>query len=107
MNPRYEHDCDSCVYLGQFEQYDLYYCHHEPTIVCRFSSEGPDYYSGLTFAVTSKREKYKVVLIRALRKSPEIKAQVIEYFEKYEREIPQRYDRFLQLLKIAESTEEV
>lgn len=106
MNPRYVHDCDRCVYLGQFEQYDLYYCPSEPTIVCRFSSEDPDYNSGLIFAVTSKRNHYRVALIRALRK-PEFKDQIIKYFETYEREISQRYERFLELLEISESSEEV
>jgi hypothetical protein len=50
---RYEHDCDNCVFLGQFENADLYVCAHNniiDTVVARFSDDGPDYLSGLTFA---------------------------------------------------------
>ena len=50
--PRYAHDCEACRYLGQFENYDLYY--HpgaNETIVARFGSEGPDYLSGIGFSV--------------------------------------------------------
>ena len=52
--PRFEHDdCSGCHFLGQFDRYDLYYCTNEPTVICRYSSEGGDYGSGLTFAVIS------------------------------------------------------
>ncbi len=46
---RYQHDCTACVYLGHFEEYDLYVCPQGgiPTVIARFSSEGPDYQSGL------------------------------------------------------------
>ena len=51
-NPRYEHDCKSCAYLGQYREYDLYYCpqHEFPTVIARFG-KGPDYKSGMDFAV--------------------------------------------------------
>lgn len=52
MHMRYEHDCKRCVPLGQHEEYDLYYCESGagmPTLVARWSSEGPDYKSGLRF----------------------------------------------------------
>jgi hypothetical protein len=57
--PRYVHDCDSCIFLGRHEQYDLYFADHgggladyEPfasTVIARYSSDGPGYISGLGF----------------------------------------------------------
>lgn len=58
-NPFFEHDCSSCVYLGSVvvecpdkngrEEFDLYICPKEPTVIARWSSDGPDYHSGLEF----------------------------------------------------------
>ena len=52
--PRYEHDCSSCYFLGQYEEYDLYYCDQTflnfPTVIARFGDDGPDYTSGLALA---------------------------------------------------------
>jgi hypothetical protein len=56
--PVYRHDCDSCLYLGHFEEHDLYYCgcpaqspHRLPTVIARWGGEGPEYYaSGLEIA---------------------------------------------------------
>jgi hypothetical protein len=58
VKPKYTHDCDKCVFLGTYDDdgipKDLYYCATGglggPTIVSRFSSEGPDYISGIHFA---------------------------------------------------------
>jgi hypothetical protein len=48
--PRYEHDCNACVYLGKHKEFDLYFCDTAfPTIIARFSSDGPDYASGMDF----------------------------------------------------------
>ncbi len=49
--PRFTHDCDVCKYLGRYEEYDLYFCKREPTVIGRFSSTGRDYTSGMCFAV--------------------------------------------------------
>jgi hypothetical protein len=52
MEPLYKHDCAICVFLGTFNEADLYF-HHGPlerTVVARYSSDGPDYSSGLCFA---------------------------------------------------------
>lgn len=58
----FEHDSDCCEYLGvcikedgsHAGKYDLYTClqggHRPPTIIARYSDDGPDYYSGLVFA---------------------------------------------------------
>lgn len=103
VKPRYTHDCSACVFLGHRGNYDLYYCPNEPTIVCRFSSKGPDYNSGLTFAVTAIHPpfKYCEALYRALQFSA-FKKQICEYFEKFERGIDLRWRRFKEILKIAE-----
>lgn len=79
MKPVHEHDCDKCVYLGRLEravqvfpseipsheafdtvfsinakrEIDLYFCAKQPTgatVIARYSSEGPDYLSGLLVA---------------------------------------------------------
>lgn len=55
--PLYEHDCDRCIYLGQFEdagiKYDLYFCKQngfKDTVVGRFGDNGWEYASGLEIA---------------------------------------------------------
>lgn len=38
--PRYKHDCGHCVYLGEFNDFDLYYCdHYDVTVVARWGDE--------------------------------------------------------------------
>ena len=51
--PRYEHDCDDCVFLGQYEIYDLYFCPGEPTVIARTGPEG-EYQSGMMFVGVSE-----------------------------------------------------
>lgn len=55
--PLYAHDCDQCVFLGSYgyvgQDFDLYFCNQDrlwPTVVARYSSDGPDYESGLAAA---------------------------------------------------------
>lgn len=46
--PQYEHDCEKCVYLSDYGDYDLYWCPQDPvgeTVLARFGNEGPDYVS--------------------------------------------------------------
>lgn len=58
--PKYDHDCKKCVFLGNFTDdeidYDLYVCSHEfpfiDTLIGRYSSDGPDYCSGVYFIKT-------------------------------------------------------
>lgn len=49
MEPRYQHDCAMCVYLGQYNEYDLYYCAQAgvPTVIARYGNKGPEYTSGM------------------------------------------------------------
>jgi len=66
---RYKHDCKNCTYLGQFNEYDLYFCLQGgkiPTVIARFSSEGPDYYSGITSNITELTEAKCRAITRGL-----------------------------------------
>jgi len=56
--PRYKHDCENCVFLGNFTldvtYYDFYVCaagKNISTVVARYSSDDPDYISGLEVAL--------------------------------------------------------
>lgn len=50
--PFFEHDCESCKFLGHYKNQDLYFCENEfdSTVIARRSSDGPDYSSGMVFA---------------------------------------------------------
>ncbi|MBC8739742.1 hypothetical protein F6X40_23805 [Paraburkholderia sp. UCT31] len=52
--PQFQHDCNACAFLGRYvneegRSCDLYYHggHFQKTVIARFSSEGPNYSSGL------------------------------------------------------------
>ena len=52
--PQYEHDCESCVFLGNYEnengRYDLYYHGGDhKTVIGRYGNDGGDYSSGMVF----------------------------------------------------------
>ena len=55
--PRYTHDCDKCEYLGgmefEGEYHDLYCCPQgeRPTVIARWGDDGPEYRSGIEFAI--------------------------------------------------------
>lgn len=51
VKQRYRHDCDTCIFLGYHEQYDLYVCVHpgglrfrDATVIARYGNFG-DYQS--------------------------------------------------------------
>lgn len=50
---RFKHDCTACQPLGEFNEFDLYYCQQNPkamaTVVARYGSKGSEYHSGLHF----------------------------------------------------------
>lgn len=50
--PLFVHDCDTCTFLGTFNNHDLYVHTSDihPTVIARWSSDGPDYISVLVFA---------------------------------------------------------
>lgn len=78
--PRYVHDCDRCVYLGQFERYDLYFADHggvapgyvpdAATVIARYGNDGPEYTSGLPLAdsVPALTEARRLAMERGLLK---------------------------------------
>ncbi len=51
---RYAHDCDECVPLGEYKEFDLYFCRQGrldvPPVLARYGNDGPQYSSGLTVA---------------------------------------------------------
>jgi len=50
---RYQHDCNLCKFMGQYDEYDLYYCNSAlggETVIARWGNDGPDYHSGLALA---------------------------------------------------------
>jgi hypothetical protein len=36
---RYPHDCSDCDFLGLLDNYDVYYCHRENTMIYRHGAE--------------------------------------------------------------------
>ena len=101
--PRYEHDCNICEFLGQYREYDLYYCLKNMTIIERYSDEGGDYSSGLVFGVIGHENCSREALVRALRTGH--KQEIIEYFEKFHDidDDDNKLIKFRELLLIAET----
>lgn len=99
IQPRYTHDCNKCEFLGIHEEYDLYFCPDEPTIIARYGNKGNEYGSGLEFAVScSQHEKYKKALRLAL--TTKHRNTIINYFDKYHRiDFPIEWERFQVILK--------
>jgi hypothetical protein len=66
----FAHDCDSCIYLGQDSEHDFYFCNSRlPTVIARYSSNAPDYASGLQAAIEIEKFDPKVEhpLVKALK----------------------------------------
>ena len=72
QTPQFEHDCECCVFLGHArhgdQKADLYFHKgaFETSVVARFSSDGPDYTSGLLFAIRGLNVMLEAALFRAL-----------------------------------------
>lgn len=45
--PRFEHDCEECTWIGTFVDHDVYWCPQggRPTVVARYGNDGPQYSS--------------------------------------------------------------
>lgn len=61
---RYKHDCETCAFLGHYNEYDLYYCSQggTPTVIARYGDEGPEYTSGMGSdhpALVEARSRYE------------------------------------------------
>jgi hypothetical protein len=84
--PRFEHDCESCVFLGRYTRpvadgtgnrrhpprdHDLYYCAgaHDPTVIARYGSDGPEYASGMEIARAFLTDQPDSELSEALRRA--------------------------------------
>jgi len=77
-NSRFKHDCDDCIYLGQYNEFDLYFCpgtgeQYTETVIARYSDEGNDYHSGMEFATSGKIIQLVVAMERAIKKGLYIK----------------------------------
>lgn len=63
--PRFQHDCDACRFLGTYFDHDVYVCMNYSTdrahgsVIARYGDDGPDYLSTQTS-----------VLARLLRENP-------------------------------------
>ena len=68
MIPRYPHSCTCCTYLGEFEEYDLYYCKNGnmsiSTVIARHGVDG-EYLSGMEFGTSGMIYPLAVALARA------------------------------------------
>jgi hypothetical protein len=71
---RYQHDCEKCKFLGQFQEFDLYWCESfsSPTLdslLARYGSDGPKYLSshppGAFSGVPFLHDWYVEILSRA------------------------------------------
>jgi hypothetical protein len=52
--PNYQHDCDTCIFLGTYNNHDLYFCNPcgtyvSCTVIARYGNEPHEYKSGLKF----------------------------------------------------------
>lgn len=62
QSPRFAHDCEKCIFLGQYKEYDLYFCKQggcHPTVIARYGNEGCEYCSGLGFSMPHMQEAEK------------------------------------------------
>jgi hypothetical protein len=67
FGPVHAHDCEACLFLGQYGEADLYLCPKEaggPTVIARFSGEPSDYASGMPIA---ESKTFPTATIRPLR----------------------------------------
>lgn len=108
--PQFIHDCDQCVFLGQYkhplkdgtlEPVDLYFCPAAlggPTVIARYGNEGPEYSSGISFGL---REGHvlREALIRALKKSPEIRHSILDNLLHYEVSFDDRREATVKIIE--------
>ena len=76
--PRYTHDCDTCVFLGQYRDAtafshkytDLYYCAScdSGSVLARYGSKTPDYMSAPIAVLLYAGYKSEHPLLEAIRR---------------------------------------
>jgi len=70
--PRFTHDCERCRFLGDYEEYDLYVCARDgkiDTVIARYGSDGPEYMSGVIFAVLDPIKDRSPPLVESLKRA--------------------------------------
>ena len=60
MTPKYKHDCKSCIFLGNYNDHDLYYCLRDAThtVIARYGDGPSEYHSGWAF-----KDQYEVLAV--------------------------------------------
>jgi len=68
--PAFGHDCEECMFLGQFDSKDLYYCktNRLPTVIARFDNDPCAYLSGMQSAEQGTDPALREALRRAKKK---------------------------------------
>lgn len=76
--PQFTHDCNSCLFLGRYEDtatlhgrdYDLYYCGRcdEGSVIARFGSDGWEYQSMPVAVIIGAQLDREHPLLEALRR---------------------------------------
>jgi hypothetical protein len=80
--PRYIHDCDGCIYLGNRDEFDVYYCFGSAgsswgagSIILRFGDECSDYSSSplsmalcTEYGLTSASDIMREVAVEIMRR---------------------------------------
>ena len=66
MTPKYKHDCEECIFLGSYNDCDLYFCQPSkstPTIIVRRGDDA-DYQSGFVFEDSCEELAVAAAIIR-------------------------------------------
>ena|SRR3990167_9656387 len=75
---RYPHACSTCVFLGPYKEFDLYFCslavtdfygitkNMIETVVARDGKEAEDFISRMAFAITKTNDALTIALRRAM-----------------------------------------
>lgn len=75
MAPKFTHDCDRCIFLGQDAEHDFYFCPSPSemhTVIARYGNDGPEYLSGLEVARQVRRSfEFSYPLVKALNLAEE------------------------------------
>jgi len=77
--PKFDHECESCLYLGRFLKHDLYACRDQQktktisTVLARYGNEDNEYISGLELAFLygslELNSKSSSILFEALKRA--------------------------------------
>lgn len=99
------------VFLGNYEQFDLYWYDQgefEPTLVARYGNDGPEYYSGLCFGWTPDAETSPLVVARKLAQARGLDVRAEQYEGKMIRISPNMIAHqdsdYHDLLRLSETT---